>query len=374
MQESPADLFPPMNENWHANASKRFASPFMGTQHERISVDPMMLSHAAVACGFSIRDFYTNPELGAHCVAAASEMYDLLPVTHWYFSLPWVAEMGVKLQYMDQLPPVAEGPIINDIEQVDTIEVPDGPALEKGWTALQLFRVHDYVQEHMPKMFLPMTYTSDLTGSAAQLCGIENFIMWTLSEKSAANTLVRKYKETAVNGAEIVANRYGLAMIATGSVLGNNDIFSDDAVNEFSIRYLHDFVDGALRKGAGPQVFYHLCGNHETDYKLFRDRLIYAPFSIVHIGYKGREVFPSDILVKEFGSNATVMGSVDTKIMTMPNPKKVYEQARDQLLLGRDCKNGYILGTACEVPPYAPPANVHALVQASKDFGTYGTW
>ncbi|MEI6795723.1 MAG: uroporphyrinogen decarboxylase family protein [Methanomassiliicoccales archaeon] len=368
------DDFTSIDTKWHENANKRFASPFMGTKHDRISVDPMMLSHAAVACGYSISDFYASPELGSRCVAAASEMYDLLPVTHWYFSLPWVAELGIKIRFMDQLPPVSEGPIITDPSLVDSIEVPDTAEIEKGWTAQQIFRGHDYVQEHLPKMFLPMTYTSDLTGSAAQLCGIENFVMWTLAEPDAAHKLVRKYTDTAVNGAEVIANRYGMAMIATGSVLGNNDIFSDTDVDAFSARYLNDFVMSSLRKGAGPQVFYHLCGNHETDYKIFKERIVYSPFSIVHIGYMGRDVFPSDLLVKEFGGMATVMGSVDTRIMTLPNAQKVYEQARDQIIKGRDAPNGYILGTACEVPPYAPPVNVHALTKAAKDFGTYGTW
>ena len=78
--------------------------------------------------------------------------------------------------------------------------------------------------------------------------------------------------------------------------------------------------------------------------------------TIFHIGYKGREVFPSDILAQEFGDRATIMGSVDTKIMILPNPKKVYDQAKEQLIKGRDSKCGYILGTACELPPDALPS------------------
>ncbi len=121
-------------------------------------------------------------------------------------------------------------------------------------------------------------------------------------------------------------------------------------------------------------MLYHLCGNHETDYKVFKDRLVFTPFTIMHAGYMGREVFPSDVLIKEFGGIATIMGSVDTKIMILPNPKRVYEQAKEQLLRGRDSKNGYILGTACELPPDSYPANVFALVQAARDYGTYGSW
>ena len=247
--------------------------------------------------------------------------------------------------------------------------------MEKGRRPSSFSRVIDYILEKMqkmPNMFIPMTYTSDMTGAAAQLCGVEDFIMWTMEEERSAHTLVKKFTETAVNGAEVMAEKYSMAMIATGSVLGNNDILSDQAVNDYSIRYLQDFVRGAMNKGAGPQLFYHLCGNHETDYNLLKDRLVWSPFTIMHVGYRGREVFQSDLLVEEFGNMGTVMGSVDTKIMAMSNPKAVYEQAKDQVCKGRDAPCG--LGTTCEVPLYSPPENIQALVQASKYFGTYGTW
>jgi len=368
------NILPPPNQKWHAHAAKRFASPFMGTKFDRIDVDAMMLSHAALISGFTINDFYTKPELGAMCVSNASEMYDLIPMTHWYFSLPWVAELGAEIQFQPLLPPVVREPCIKDLEMVDKIEVPDLKEMENGFTGQLMTRAQDSIQKHTPDKFVPMTYTSDLTGGGAQLCGIENFVVWSLTERDAVHKLISKYTETAVNGAELMANRYGMAMISTGSVLANNDVFSDKDVNELSVNYLRDFVDKSLRKGAGPQILYHLCGNHETDYKLFKERLIFTPFTIFHIGYKGREVFPSDILAKEFGDVATIMGSVDTKMMILPNPRRIYEQAKQQLIGGRDSKNGYILGTACELPPDALPANVFALVQAAKDYGTYGTW
>lgn len=368
------DMFAPIDEDWLKEARKRFASPFMGTNHGHISVDPMMLSHAAVVSGHTIREFYESPELGAQCVASVQELYDLLPITHWYFSLPWLTELGMEVQYMDLMPPVPKAPVIFDPSQIEELHVPGPEDLEKGWTINQLFRANDYTEKHMPKMFTPLAIASDLTGSAAQLCGVENFIMWTLSEPDLAHALVQVYMETAANGAEVIANKYGNAAITTGSVLGNNDIFSDEMVRDFSGKYLNEFVTKCFMKGAGPQVFYHLCGNHETDYKVLKELMVWSPMTIVHIGYQGREVFPSDLLVKEFGGFATCMGTVDTKLMLNGTPKQIYEQARDQILRGRDCSSGYILGTACEVPPYTPAGNILALNKAAKDFGTYGTW
>ncbi|MCL1983861.1 MAG: hypothetical protein FWG58_00495, partial [Methanomassiliicoccaceae archaeon] len=67
------ELFPKNDlSGWHANAAKRFASPFVDNFHDRIDVDPIILSNAAVQCGFTIRDFYEKPELGIHCVGYIS--------------------------------------------------------------------------------------------------------------------------------------------------------------------------------------------------------------------------------------------------------------------------------------------------------------
>ncbi len=367
-------LFPAIDKAWLEHARKRFASPFIGTKYDRISVDPMMLSHAAIVCGYTIGDFYKNPELGAACVAHASQLYDLLPVTHWYFSLPWVSELGAEIQYSDVLPPIVSNARVEEPEDVDRIEVPGAEEIQKGWTYQQMVRANDYIQKDLPDMFVPMASVSDLPGSAAQLCGVENLIMWTLSDPELAHKLIAKYTETAIEGTGAIADRYGMAMISTGSVLGNNDIFSDQAVLDFSAKYLRKLVDGGFRRGAGPQVFYHMCGNHETDYKVFKDVVMWSPFTIVQLGYKGREVFPTGEAVEEFGKLATIMGSVDTRKMIDPDPRAVYEEASRQIIGGRDSPNGFILGTACETPPYTLPGNMHALVQAAKDHGTYGKW
>ena len=129
-----------------------------------------------------------------------------------------------------------------------------------------------------------------------------------------------------------------------------------------------------LVNGAGPQIFYHFCGNHKDDYMLFKDSIVFTPFTIMQIGYWERESFPAKEMKEAFGRTCAIMPSVDTKLFVMPDQQRIYEVAKQQLLDGRDSKNGCILGTACEVPPYSFPANIHTLVKAAEDFGRYGTW
>jgi uroporphyrinogen decarboxylase len=370
------ELFPTNDLNgWHANAAKRFASPFVDNYHDRIDVDPIILSNAAVQCGFTIRDFYEKPELGIHCVGYISELFDLLPVTHWFFSLPWVREMGLTLVYKDTLPPVSTGPIYEPTaEGIESMRVIEKEELMKGTTIPLYFGLYDYVQKNLPHTLVPISYGFDLVGAPAEFVGVENFIMWTFTEPDLAHKVVDTFVETSINGADILSDKYGMAMLIVGSVLANNDIFADEQVEEYSAKKMGYYVDQCFRKGAGPQIFYHLCGNHETSYKVFKDNLVWSPFNVLHIGYKGPKEFPAELLKQEFQDVTTCMGSVDTKLMINPNPKVVYEHSKECLLAGRDAKKGFILGTACETPPYTIPGNLLAMTRAARDFGTYGTW
>ncbi len=210
------ELFPPYDMEWHGKATKRFANPFVDNKFDRVDVDPVMLSHAAVTCGYTIRDFYEKPELGIHCLAYIYQLYDLLPVTHWFYSTPWLSEFGCELVQKDTLPPIVETPIINEPGEVDKLEVPSEEDIRKGRTYTQYQRIYSYVQKNLPQTFVPISYGFDLVGEAAHMCGVENFIMWTYTEPEAAQKLVGKFTEGAVNGALCTAKDYGMAMVVLG--------------------------------------------------------------------------------------------------------------------------------------------------------------
>ena len=183
------------------------------------------------------------------------------------------------------------------------IRVPDKKEIEAGWTQQTFKKIYAYVQKNLGQTLVPISYGFDLVGRQPRF-GVENFIMWTFTEPEAAAKLVRKYTETSITGAEGLADTYGMAMLIVGSVLANNDIFSDEAVKTYSADNMKYYVDQCFRRGAGLEIFYHLCGNHQTDYKVFKDTLMWSPFTVMHIGYDGREPFSSAKLKAEFQHRA----------------------------------------------------------------------
>ena len=362
--------FPPINGEWLKRAKRRYNSTFLGGERDRIPVDPMMLSHSTVCCGYTIRDFYEHPKLAVKCLAYAQELYDLLPVTKYYFAHPWLPELGVQLKPMDLTAPVTVNTVVNDPEDVDLIHIPDSVEITKGYSFPRLTEAMDYTKKNLPDMFVPLAYCPEPVGSGAELCGLEQFFMWTENEMDLCKKLVDIYIDTAITGAEAIAKRYGMALINTGAVLENSDTMSPEKIKEISPPALNRLVRGCLGKGAGPQIFYHFCGNHKDDYMLYPGRIVFTPFTIMQIGYWERESFPAQVMKDTFGKISAIMPSVDTKLFVMPDTKKVYDVACEQVRGGLDSPNGMILGTTCEVPPYSYPANIHALVKAAEDCGS----
>ena len=93
----------------------------MGTNYGHIPVDPMMLSHAAISNGHTIREFYENPRWGAlghgHGDLRSVAGHPLVLL------LPWLTEIGMEAQYMDWMP---RWPRPADIRssQVEELRVP----------------------------------------------------------------------------------------------------------------------------------------------------------------------------------------------------------------------------------------------------------
>lgn len=71
------------------------------------------------------------------------------------------------------------------------------------------------------------------------------------------------------------------------------------------------------------------------------------------------------------GNKVCLKGNLDpVRVLMSGTPEDVTEAARRCIEEGA-AGGGYILSPGCEVPHETPPANLEALVQAAKTYGTY---
>ncbi|MCA9987093.1 MAG: hypothetical protein KDE59_22445, partial [Anaerolineales bacterium] len=68
---------------------------------------------------------------------------------------------------------------------------------------------------------------------------------------------------------------------------------------------------------------------------------------------------------------ATVLGPIDPSgVMALGTPAMVTDAAREAIeVLGEG--GGLILGPGCALPPKTPAENIHALMEAAREFGHY---
>jgi uroporphyrinogen decarboxylase len=364
-------FFPAINPDWHAHATKRFAGPFVGVNFDRVDVDPIILPYAAIQNGYTLKEFYLRPKLGLASVCWTNEMHDLLPVGHWFYSNVWLRELGCKMKFSDTLPPIVEAPRpVQSPEDVDKIHVPDVSEIEKGPTYLGLVEGYDFMKQYLPGFLVPISYGFCLTAMAAEMVGVDKFMLWTIKQPKLCHKLMETMADTSANGSIAIAKRYGFAMMVIGGVLANSDLLAPAKVKEFGLDYHIKMVKKAIKGGAGPQLWYHLCGNHNKDWQLWKDEIM-SPFTVMHIGYMGKESFPVKTAKEFYGNKATIMSSVDTKLMYRGTPKEVYEVSKQMILEGKDSPRGFVHGCACECPAYAPAGNVYAMVKAAREWGKF---
>lgn len=142
-----------------------------------------------------------------------------------------------------------------------------------------------------------------------------------------------------------------------GCWIGSPSFMSPSDFDKFVLPFLTDTCDAAKRAGA--TVIAHLDGDYT---KTIQKVAGIDSIDVLQLEY-------TDILEakKKVGDEKCISGGLHPSHLVLHSPRQVYEEAG---ALIRKCKSGggFILGSACEVPMNAKPANIKALVKASKDY------
>lgn len=366
----PAEDFLDIDQEWLGKAAELWTTPFADTPSDRVIVDPILLSNAATLFRKDTKYFWKNPDEAVRMVCNACEIYDITPVGHYLWGDYWGQDYGGTIKYTEKSPPVLDEYPISEPEEIEDFEVKGPEELKEGPTFQQHFKALDTCLEEYPDMFAPITQFNGAFDVASNWAKSEDLCVWLLKEPELVEKLVYKAADHMVNANKVTANKYGLNVMVAGSVVAGSDLLSREQVERFNFEPTCKAIKETLDVGAGPGVYYHLCGNHADDWDLWKDA-VFSPFSVMQIGYMGDDIFPAETLVENFGNKCTCFGTIDTKLMQMGSPSDVYEQTKEQVLAGKDSPRGFIVGTACECPTYAPVANIHAMVRGAKDHGQY---
>jgi uroporphyrinogen decarboxylase len=368
------ELLPP-SKKWFETSLNRLGAVLSGHPElaDETPVIPLILGFAAKMFSISIGDLYRDPELLFKCLMQTHEMFDVPPFLLPLYADYWCEDYGGVVQwpvgeYMSA-PAIMEYPLktAEDVENLRIWDVDEMP--QKSPSHIYHMLGQEAAKKALGPAFMASAFPYGMFTVAGAMLYPGTLMLWVMKQPEVVHKLLKKVVENAVNHCTAIAKEYGSAAIVTGSVTAGDETLSPEQCRKFNIVYLADMVKRAKKNGAGPTVFYHLCGSHKLDWPIHAELVPLDEASIFHVAHYGRQ--PADLtdVIPVVGNKCPLMGNITTQLMHLGTPKDVYEEAKRQILTYRESPKGFIMGVTCETPPLAPPANVYALMKAAKDIG-----
>lgn len=156
----------------------------------------------------------------------------------------------------------------------------------------------------------------------------------------------------------------GADAVLISSAYAGGGFISRRHYERFVLPYEHTIVDALAAEFHGRPVYTHTCG-------AIADRLDL----MVRTGTRGIDTLDPPPLgtvdladaKARLGGRVFIKGNIDpVNTILRGTPDQCYRDARERIAVAGQ-GGGYILSSACSVPPHAPPENIEQLARASQD-------
>ncbi len=180
------------------------------------------------------------------------------------------------------------------------------------------------------------------------LVGVQNFLLWTLTEPEKVRQFLDRLKEVTI--------RFANAQLQAGADVV---VIADHATGDLvSPKMYQDFllpVHQEINKRIGGPTILHLCGNCSDRLRLF----VEAGFDAYHFEWQ----VDAKRAVEVVNHEMSLIGNIANKnTLFGGTPEEVYRQSRYGIEAGVD-----ILAPECAVPLQTPIENLKAIVEAAKE-------
>ena len=218
--------------------------------------------------------------------------------------------------------------------------------------------VGDEVSVH-GEVFSPFTHY-------LELFGYENALMGLIKDKAKAHDLLERLSQASVTWGVAQAN-YGADAVLISSAFAGGGFISPKMYREFVVPYEGQVAEAI--KSAGGIVYTHTCGH-------LGDRLE----AMLETGTMGIDTLDPPPLgnttLEEakslIGDKVFLKGNMNgVEILAFKTEAEVIEHATKRIQVGMP-GSGYILSTACSVPPKVEPWKLELLAPLAEEIGGYG--
>ncbi len=325
---------------------------------DRVPVDLHNFQPAAAAMGLPLSEVFQDGELLAEAMILAWREFghDMMLLENG--TACNAQACGAQVVYRDDAAPAVHEPVIKDLRDVLEMEVPDP---YKAFPMREILRATRIVAKEVGDgMWICGRADQGPMDLAAQLRGI-NELMLDIATGEEPELI-----HALLDYARRVATRYAYALIecgahstSIGEPVAGPDMLSPRHYRMYPWRHEKAMVDEL--KASGIILHNHICGNTIP----IIDDFIATGAQVLEIDHK------TDMRVaKEHGRGKTCfLGPIDTGLLYSGTPQAV-EEACYQAIEIMAPGSGFILGPGCALGTDTPAANIHALVESAKKYGS----
>ena len=338
----------------------------MAALYQRQPVDRVAFIHrgygfCAKNVGYPIADIYEDPKTSFDAQMGTIEQYQSDGTPFYTFVSYGAWEFGGEIAWPDDR--IGSGPMVSrrPVQEPDQLFNLQRPAVDSAGAIPRMMEFARLQEAHdLPIAFIcgsPFTH-------AANLCGVENFLMWTVMHPEAVKHALKLMTDHILEVADLFIDTFGKGRVIARSAAPTDGLLSPAKFEEFALPYLLELHQGVLDKGAA-SIYCHICG----DQNHLLDLWAQVPFGKPGMLSFGPEI---DLLAaaREFPEHI-IAGNVDPQIIARGTHDEVTEACRQAIVKGKQVPGGYVLMGGCELPPTTPPYHIYLMHKACEDYGYF---
>ena len=338
------------------NGVERVRRTIAGEIPDRVPVVALIIHHAIRLSGVRYDQYACNPQLLVDTQLRAWQEYgyDGFHVTCDNWVLP--SALGCPIQFFPDQPPTAADRILSRSKDLKLLARPRTG--KEGRMGFKVEATRLAVEAVGDRCYLKTCFDSGPFSLATAVRGIENLMLDCMDDPQFVFDLLEICTDAVIKFARACGQAGCHALTFGDSTAG---LLSRDLYRRFAFPYAKRVIEAVADLEI--PVFMHICGDtgHIID-------------MMAATGATGLEVdYQHDIAYykRETGGAVCLQGNIaPAAIMYRGTPKDVENASRTALEQGM-VGGRYILSAGCEIPRDTPGANLHALVNAAKQYGQY---
>ena len=325
----------------------------------------MSLGFNTVNLGYRIAEAYDDPEKSFHAFLKTTEQYgwdQILQIFRHTIlgALDFGGEVRLPKGKYEGALVVVSDPVKTE-KDIESLQMPDPKIAGDIPKAMQFAELQEAYG-------IPVSFFSRSPFTlAANICGLELFLKWTIKRPELCERLMKMAMDHIFNVLGYWVERFGAGKIFAwlSSPSESNQLISPKLFERFALPY-HEAYHKRLRSLGIKRFGFHICGDQNLNLPHLAEASLWGHPSVLSFGHEvdleeAAKYFPEDI----------ILGNIEPSVIQMGTPKAIYELCRIAIEKGKRAPGGYILGPGCDIPPMAPPENLHAITKAVNDFGWY---